>query len=330
MAPVPLTFGCASIYTGGRFDTPSALNELFTILRDAGITRLDSATLYSDCEALLGQANVAAQPLAIDSKSPGGWIPGSLEPTQLRADLHRTLAQLGVRELDTYYVHGPDPAVPLVPWLEVLDEMHRAGRFARLGLSNFGIDEVVAVYEICVERDLVVPSVYQGNYSAFARRQEREIIPTLRELGMSFSAYSPLAGGFLARRSAEELEAPESGGRFVVDPDDPEGKKGGLGLYRELYGSRPKLVDALARWARIAEDAGCSCPAEMAYRWIAWNSILDGSLGDRITIGASHGDQVRKTADWVAKGGLDAETCRKIDALWIEIKDESPLDNLHK
>lgn len=330
MAPVPLTFGCASVYTGGRFETPGALNELFTVLREVGITRLDSAQLYDDCEVLLGKANVAAQSFTIDGKNPGVFIQGSLEPEKLRSGFHQSLRHLGVTKLDTYFVHGPDPALALAPWVEALDRLHREGHFARLGLSNFSADQVATVHKLCGENGWVAPSVYQGNYSAFARRQETELMPTLREFGMSFSAYSPLAGGFLARRSAQELVAPESGGRFAVDPNDPDGKKGGLGLYRELYSSRPKLVNALAQWAIISEDAGCSCPAEMAYRWVVWNSALDGSLGDNVTIGASGIDQVRKTAEWVAKGGLGKDTCSKIDALWNDIKDESPLDNLHK
>lgn len=83
---------------------------------------------------------------------------------------------------------------------------------------------------------------------------------------MSFSAYSPLAGGFLARASAAELAAPEIGGRFAVDPADPEGRKGGRGLYRQMYSERPALLAALRRWAEIAREAGCSCPVELAYR----------------------------------------------------------------
>ena len=146
---------------------------------------------------------------------------------------------------------------------------------------------------------------------------------------MAFSAYSPLAGGFLARRNAAELAAPESGGRFAVDPADPEGKNGGLGLYRQLYSARPKLVAALAKWGRLADEAGCSCPAEMAYRWVVWDSALDASKGDRVTIGASRTEQLHKTTEWVAKGSLGTETAAKIDALWKEIEDVAPLDNMH-
>lgn len=82
--PVPLVFGGASINTGGgAFSTSISINELFDILEETGINSIDAAQLYGDCEVLLGQAQVAKRAFAIDSKSPGGWIPGSLEPQKL-------------------------------------------------------------------------------------------------------------------------------------------------------------------------------------------------------------------------------------------------------
>lgn len=146
---------------------------------------------------------------------------------------------------------------------------------------------------------------------------------------MSFSAYSPLAGGFLARTSAIELLNPETGGRFAVDPADPEGKKGGLGLYRQLYSERPLLVEALGRWAEIATEAGCT-PSELGYRWICWNSGLSGENGDNITVGASSLEQLRKTVECVNKGKLDQGTCGLIDKLWEDIQNIAPLDNWNK
>ncbi|ETS87894.1 hypothetical protein PFICI_01722 [Pestalotiopsis fici W106-1] len=316
MGPVPLTWGCASVHSDGAFPTTSAIDELLTTLQELDIKHLDSAQLYGDCEVLLGQAGVAKYNFAIDSKTPGGFVPGSLQPERLLADFHTTLQNLGVAHLDTFFIHASDPTTPMEPALEQLDVLHRAGYFARLGLSNMQADEVVAIHGLSTRRGWIVPSVYQGNYSAFARRQETELFPTLRRLGMSFSAYSPLAGGFLARRSAGELSAPETGGRFAVDPADPEG-------------SRPQLVEALAEWGRIADSAGCSCPAELAFRWVVWNSALEPAIGDRITLGARGVQQLRQTAGWVTKGSLDAETIARIDKLWKQIESVAPLDNKH-
>ncbi|ORY63308.1 NADP-dependent oxidoreductase domain-containing protein [Pseudomassariella vexata] len=329
-APVSLTWGCASVHSDGAFSTTSAVQELLSTLQDLKITHLDSAQLYGDCEVLLGQAGVTKyNSFVIDSKTPGGFVPGSLAPEKLEADFHATLKNLGIAKLGTFFLHASDPTTPIEPALEKLDALYREGYFARLGLSNMKADEVAAVHKLCTERGWVAPSVYQGNYSAFARRQETELLPTLRKLGISFSAYSPLAGGFLARRSADELTAPGTGGRFAIDPADPEGKKGGLGLYRQLYSSRPKLVEALADWGRIADAAGCSCPAELAFRWVVWNSALMPENGDCVTLGARSIEQLRKTVGWVSKGRLEAETAAKINALWEDIKSVAPLDNKH-
>ncbi|KAI1162671.1 NADP-dependent oxidoreductase domain-containing protein [Nemania serpens] len=330
MSPVPLTFGCASVNSGGAWNTPDKIKELFNVLCELGITRLDSGQLYGDCEELLGRADVSQQPFAVDSKVPGGFVPGSLEPGRLVADFHASLKSLGLTKIDTLFIHGPDPSLPLAPALQALDSLHRQGFFARLGLSNYKADDVVVVHKLCTENGWNPPTVYQGNYSAFTRRQESEILPTLRKLGMSFSAYSPLAGGFLARRSLGELTAQETGGRFYVDPTDPEGRKGGLGLYREMFSSRPALVQALAEWSSIADAAGCSSPAEMAVRWIVWDSALEADRGDRVTCGATHLDQLRNMVRWIEKGSLGPDTCAKIDVLWEGIKDVAPLDNLNR
>lgn len=58
------------------------------------------------------------------------------------------------------------------------------------------------VVRICRERGYVMPSVYEGNYSAISRKPETVLFPMLKEYGMTFYAYSPLAGGFLAKTKA--------------------------------------------------------------------------------------------------------------------------------
>ncbi|KAK1765061.1 NADP-dependent oxidoreductase domain-containing protein [Phialemonium atrogriseum] len=322
-SPTPLVFGTTSVHSKGSFKTPEAIASLFSVLRQSGITTIDTAQLYGDSEATLGGAGVAAQGFTLDTKAPGGFIPGSFEPTKLAADAHRSVKLLGVDKLDVFYLHGPDPAYPLEQTLSVANSLHAEGLFARLGMSNFSAAEVEAAHDICAAKGWVRPTVFQGNYSAFARRAEAELLPTLRRLGIALYAYSPLAGGFLARRNADELFG-EAGGRFA--------RAGGrsLPLYQGLYSEKPKLVAALQAWARIADESGCESPAELGYRWIAWNSALDPELGDKVTIGASRVEQVSQVVGWLAKGPMSEDVVKAIDALWEDIKDESPLDNWHK
>lgn len=159
-------------------------------------------------------------------------MPGSLEPTKLREGVYTTLRTLSISKPSTFYIHGPDPALPPETWLPTIDSPHKEGLFASSSLSNFSPADIEAIHTLCVQSGWVLPITYQGNLSAFAHHSQKTLFPTLCGLGTSFSAYSPPAGGFLARASAAELAAPETGGRSAVDLAYPEGRKGGLGLCR--------------------------------------------------------------------------------------------------
>ena len=322
----PLVFGASSVRSqSSPFSSSESLTSLFTTLQRAGITTIDTAQMYADSETVLGAAGVASYGFTLDTKSPGGWIPGSLEPTKLAADARRSKEILGVDKIDVFYIHGPDATgtYPLEETLSILNSLYTEGIFSRLGLSNFSAAQVKQAHDICSERGWVAPSVFQGNYSAFARHAEAELLPTLRRLGMAFYAYSPLAGGFLARRDADSLFG-ESGGRFAKN-----GKRS-FAMYQGLYSEKASLVAALGKWASLADKAGCESPAELGYRWVAWNGGLDPDAGDKVIIGASRIEQTTQVSEWIAKGPLSDGIVKEIDELWEEVKDEAPLDNWHK
>jgi aflatoxin B1 aldehyde reductase len=113
--------------------------------------------------------------------------------------------------VDIFYIHAPDTSVPLADWLPGVQEVYKSGVFSRFGLSNFQADNVQEVYDHCKENGYVLPTVYQGNYSAVARKQDTLLFPLLRKLGISFYAYSPIAGGFLTK-TKQQIE--EGAGRF--------------------------------------------------------------------------------------------------------------------
>lgn len=135
---------------------------------------------------------------------------------------------------------------------------------------------------------------------------------------MSFYAYSPLAGGFLVK-SAETLR---QGGQGRWDPNDRVGK-----MYHDRY-NRPSLMEALSEWEAIAADAGTT-KAELAYRWVRYNSMLKPEHGDAIILGATSEHQLASTLETIAKGPLDASTVQRIDGIWQKVKHEAPTDNFH-
>jgi aflatoxin B1 aldehyde reductase len=177
---------------------------------------------------------------------------------------------------------------------------------------------VEKVYNICKEKGYPLPKVYQGNYSPVARKQETVLFPTLRKLGMSFYAYSPMAGGFLTKTKQNILDGK---GRF--DKSTPIGE-----MYSNLY-ARESYLSALEKWDQAARDEGVT-KAELAYRWVKYNSPLKKEHGDAIIIGASSLQQLQETLDAVKKGPLSDKAVKAIDDIWETIKHEAPLDNYHR
>jgi aflatoxin B1 aldehyde reductase len=202
--------------------------------------------------------------------------------------------------------------------LKGINDAYQAGYFRRFGLSNFTVQELQGVYDTCKAKGYVLPSVYQGNYSAVARRQETELFPTLRKLGMSFYAYSPIAGGFLSK-TREQLTEGKDAGRFAAGHPIAS-------IYNSMYADKDSYLKALDLWAKAADAAGCS-RAELAYRWVTFDSPLSKEHGDAIIFGSSTFKQIEETLGWLKKGSVGKEAKAKIDEIWKIIEHEAPLDN---
>jgi aflatoxin B1 aldehyde reductase len=99
-------------------------------------------------------------------------------------------------------------------------------------------------------------------------------------------------------------------------------------VYAGMYG-KPSYLEALSEWEQIANEVGCS-RAELAYRWVSYNSPLDPKHGDAIIVGASSLQQLEQTIAGLKNGKLPESAAKKIDALWKKIEPEAPLDNYHR
>jgi len=210
--------------------------------------------------------------------------------------MRQSLRQIQLDQVETYFLHSPDPTTPIEETLSAIQELYLAGKFKRFGLSNFDAEKLENVYNVCRERGYVLPTVFHGNYSAVARHAESDLFPLLRKLNIAFYVYSPLAGGFLAK-SPEQFEAPNKG-RW--DPSSEIGK-----LYNRLY-NRPQLVAALKQWGEAADKAGCT-RAALAYRRVRYHSSIKAQHGDAILIGASSKEQLLQTLDCLEDGPLSQE-----------------------
>lgn len=131
---------------------------------------------------------------------------------------------------------------------------------------------------------------------------------------MAFYAYSPIVGGFLTK-SREQIES----GSTRFSPDQM------YGLYHKMH-VKDNFMKALEAWEGIAKDEGVS-KAELAYRWIVYNSELKPEFGDGIVVGASNAGQLEQTLAACAKGPLSAGAAQRIQAVWEMVKDEACVNN---
>lgn len=310
---VKLVFGGAA-FMGDTADLDSVIQFLNT-LDELNITTIDTAEGYGPSEELLGKAGAASR-FTIDTKQSSGFQ-GPPSTKEVIVESGKTsLKKLQTDSVDVYYLHAPDPRVPLQDTLSGINELHKQGAFKRFGLSNFRAHQVEEIVAIAKESGFVLPSVYQGSYNPVGRRTEDEVLPVLRKHNIAFYAYSPIAGGFLSKSKAE-LTDPS--GRFG-DAKNPLNK-----LYNQLY-NRPSFLNALDVWENIARDEGVS-RSELAYRWVVCHSKLDGKLGDAVILGARNSLQLRDTVEAIWKGPLSDAAAKKIDEVWQIVKADATLDN---
>ncbi|KAF2226544.1 aldehyde reductase [Elsinoe ampelina] len=295
----------------------AGVKELLPKLKELGVDTLDTAQLYGDSEKTLGNLD-AGKDFIIDTKWFGGFKPGHITKDSVVSLAKQSIETLKVKQVDIFYIHAPDDSVPIEETLEGVNEVYKLGLFKRFGLSNYKAEDVEKIYNLAKEKGYPVPQAYQGNYSAVARLQETVLFPVLRKLNISFYAYSPIAGGFLTK-TAEDIE--KGAGRF--DKNSPIGA-----MYHGMY-AKPAYIKALKEWASIAEEVGIS-KAELAYRWVRFNSPLKPEYGDAIIIGGRTIDQVTQTLAGLNNGPLPDSALKRIDAVWDTIKHEAPLDNYHK
>ncbi|KAL4880070.1 NADP-dependent oxidoreductase domain-containing protein [Aspergillus karnatakaensis] len=317
-SPIEMVFGSGGWKTITEFGGIEQMKQAITFLQREGIQFIDTSALYGDSEVILGQVG-APETHTIDTKHPGGAAPGITTTEEVLKVANESLKRLGTDKVNVYYFHSPERRASLEPGLEAINTLYNEGKIAQFGLSNFLPDEVGEVLRITKENNWLRPTVYQGSYAAISRRPEVELFPLLRENGISFHAYSPIAGGFLAK-DVDELF--KDGGENATGRWD---KKSFVGeIYHLLY-NKPSMIEGLRLWKKIAKEAGVS-GAELAYRWVVHNSALRGELGDRVIVGAKNLGQLKETISWVKKGALDESTAKQIEDVWKLVEKASTLD----
>jgi aflatoxin B1 aldehyde reductase len=254
-----------------------------------GVTEIDCARAYSGgkSEQALGVAGYDG--FVLSSKTM--WA--SLGYDKVMADMEATLAALQTDKLDIYYLHSPDPSAPLTPTLQAINELHEAGKFDELGVSNFSSWQVMQIREIMTSNGWgPLPTVYEGAYSVVQRDAERELIPMCHALGMRFYAYSPLARGVLT-------------GKFAAPNDDS------LNGLQQRYMS-PAMHSALSALNDVCTAEGIELK-DAALRWLVYHSALAREHDDGVILGASSVAQMKENITGASGGALPKAVLAALD-----------------
>jgi aryl-alcohol dehydrogenase-like predicted oxidoreductase len=181
-------------------------------------------------------------------RNPDGTFKGvNGRPEYVRQACDASLARLGIERIDLYYHHRVDPETPIEDTVGAMADLVRAGKVRWLGLSEAApqtIRRAQAVHPI---------TALQTEYSLWSRDPEDEILPTVRELGIGFVAYSPLGRGFLTGRiqNVDDLE-----------PDDY--RRTSPRFQGENFQRNLRLVDEIRA---IAAQHHCT-PPQLALAWL--------------------------------------------------------------
>ena len=218
---------------------------------ELGVTMLDTADVYGNGhnEELLGKALKGRRDQAIIATK-FSYTPNyeqiSGHPDYVKKAVDESLHRLGVEYIDLYYQHRVDPNVPIEETIGAMSELVQAGKVRCLGLSEASaatIRRAHAVHAI---------SALQSEYSLWSRDIEDEILPTVRELGITHVAYSPLSRGFISGelRTFEDLAA-----------DD-------LRRYMPRFqgDNFQKNVEIVDQIKKIASEKNCT-PSQLAIAW---------------------------------------------------------------
>jgi aryl-alcohol dehydrogenase-like predicted oxidoreductase len=223
---------------------------------DLGVTFWDTADMYGPFknEELVGRALRGRRSEVIlatkfgNRRGPDGSFLGvSGHPDYVREACDASLKRLGVETIDLYYQHRVDRTVPIEETVGAMAALVRDGKVRFLGLSEAGPGTIRRAHKVHPITAL------QTEYSLWSRDPEDGVLPTIRELGIGFVAYSPLGRGFLTGRFQRFEDIPEDDFRRHSPRFQGENFR--------------KNLDLVERVRRIAEQKGVSA-GQLALAWV--------------------------------------------------------------
>ena len=231
-----------------------------TLIRAAverGVTFFDTAEVYGPYtnEELVGEALAPFRDQVVIATKFGFKIDASTgkqagldsRPEHIKEVAEASLKRLRSGVIDLFYQHRVDPNVPIEDVAGAVKELIQQGKVMHFGLSEAGVQTIRRAHRVQPVTAL------QSEYSLWWREPEKEVIPTLEELGIGFVPFSPLGKGFLTGKISEDTKFDKSDFRNIVPRFAPEARK-----------ANQAVVDLLGKFAQQKK----ATPAQIALAWL--------------------------------------------------------------
>jgi aryl-alcohol dehydrogenase-like predicted oxidoreductase len=250
-----LGFGCMGLSYG--YGPATDTQDAIALIRSAvelGVTFFDTAEAYGPFinEEVVGAALTPLRDRVVIATK-FGFRSGNTEegldsrPERIKEVAEAALRRLKTDRIDLFYQHRVDPDVPIEDVAGTVKDLIRQGKVKHFGLSEAGAQTIRRAHAVQPVTAL------QSEYSLWWREPEREILPTLEELGIGFVPFSPLGKGFLTGAISENTTFDSTDFRNTVPRFKPEARK-----------ANQVLVDLLARIAAKK----LATPAQIALAWL--------------------------------------------------------------
>jgi aryl-alcohol dehydrogenase-like predicted oxidoreductase len=243
------------------YGPPADKKQMISLIRTAvarGVTFFDTAEVYGPLnnEELVGEALapfkgkvVIATKFGFELDPNGGsqWAGLNSRPEHIKRAVEGSLKRLQVDAIDLLYQHRVDPNVPIEDVAGAVKDLIEKGTVKHFGLSEAGVQTIRRA-------NAVQPvTALQSEYSLWTRTPEKDVLPTVEELGIGFVPYSPLGKGFLTGQMSESTKFESSDFRSILPRFTPEALK-----------VNQALIDLLGTIAKRKK----ATPAQIALAWL--------------------------------------------------------------
>ena len=219
------------------FGTPLEEADAFRLTQhalDLGVNFIDTANMYEGYKRYVGSPGGVAEEILgralkgkwdqvvlatkVGMKIGQGDDDQGLSRTHILREADRSLARLKCETIDLYYMHKPDPNVPMEESVQAFHDLIHAGKVRHWGISNFNAEQIGSLLKLCDENGYPRPVALQPAYSLLKTDIEAEVLPLCQKEGIAVFPYQVLQGGMLTGKYRRGESAP-AGSRQTEKPE---------------------------------------------------------------------------------------------------------------